>query len=652
MSLNARNSIFVVLSWALGSLALDEASVASTRRPHIPRDDEFPKPLVVGPSQYFEGNDGPWSTFHIRVGTPEQDVRVLVSTASPQSMVVLEELGCSSSVFADVPPNCAVSRGTLFNPKDSSTWIDSGQYDINDGQVGLEANLGYSQPAQFGLDDLGIGLTGPVLKNQTVAGFATADPFYLGIFGLNGQPANFSSLGNQSAPSFLTTLKDQGHIPSLSWSYTAGARYRLKQVYGQLIFSGYDTSRFSENSVSFTMARDLTRDLVVVLQSVSYSGGSTSDTLLSEPIDIFIDSTDPNLWLPKSACDAFEKAFGLTLDDASGLYLVNESHHTQLLDSDAQVTFRLSDVTSGGDTVRIVLPYAAFDLKAEYPMVQNTSYYFPLKLAANATQYTLGRTFLQEAYLSADYERGVFNVSACTWVEGSDENIVTITSKDSSDGGDPGSRSKSDPGSGHSKSSLGGGAIAGIVVGVVAALALIVAAILFCRRRQRTKASFAAAEPEPDESMLKGPVHNSHVPSGLPIKHPSAPELDGDVPQIYQLHGESSSRQQSQQQTTGGSNASGPVEQPDPVYYELSGASHLVPAPRSNTTGSDRVSPFGTGSSPASRNVEADRISVSDRPSPPSPAVSTMGTEGLGASSDIVSPTTPVNRWSQPWRQS
>ncbi|KAK8003202.1 hypothetical protein PG989_002921 [Apiospora arundinis] len=642
MMLNARHSILAVLSCDLGSLALDVASIANAGRQHTPRDDVLPKPLIVGPSQYFEGNDGPWSTFHVRVGTPEQDIRVLVSTASPQSMVVLEDLGCSSQVFSTVPPDCAVSRGTLFNPKDSSSWIDAGQYDINDGKVGLEANLGYSQPAQFGLENMGVGLTGPILKNQTVAGFATANPFYLGIFGLNGQLVNFTSLGNQSAPSFLNTLKDQGHIPSLSWSYTAGARYRLKQVYGQLIFSGYDTSRFTENSVSFTMARDLTRDLVVVLQSVSYSGGSTTDTLLSEPINIFIDSTDPNLWLPKSACEAFEKAFGLTLDEASGMYLVDESHHTKLLDSDAQVTFRLSDVTSGGDTVRIVLPYAAFDLKAEYPLVQNTSYYFPLKRATNSTQYTLGRTFLQEAYLSADYERGIFNVSACTWAEGAKENIVTIRSKNSADGIDPESGSGSGSGSGHSKSSLGGGAIAGIVVGAVVALLVIAAIILFCRRRQRKKASFAAAEPEPDESMLKGPVHNSHVPSGLPIKHPSEPELDGNVPQIYQLHGESSSRQR-----TDASNISGPIEQPDPVYYELSGNTRLV-GPRTDTTGSDRVSPFGTGSSPASRTIEVDRVSVSDRDAPPSPLVSTMGAEGFEASSDIVSPTTPVNRWSQP----
>ena len=147
------------------------------------------------------------------------------------------------------------------------------------------------------------------------------------------------------------------------------------------------------------MADDLTRDLVVILQSVSYSGSSAA-TLLSDPIQIFIDSTDANLWLPGSACDAFEEAFGLSpppKDDSNGLYLVNETHHNALLDADAEVTFRLSDVAGGGDTVKIVLPYAAFDLKAEYPLVDNTSYYFPLRRAANETQYTLGRVFLQEA---------------------------------------------------------------------------------------------------------------------------------------------------------------------------------------------------------------------------------------------------------------
>jgi hypothetical protein len=144
------------------------------------------------------------------------------------------------------------------------------------------------------------------------------------------------------------------------------------------------------------MAGDITRDLVVSLQSISYSG-TTQASILTESINIFIDSTDPNLWLPDSACTAFEEAFGLTLDSTTGLYLVNDSHHTTLLASDAEVSFRLSDVSNGGATVLITLPYNAFDLTAEYPLVGNTSYYFPLKRAANESQYTLGRTFLQEA---------------------------------------------------------------------------------------------------------------------------------------------------------------------------------------------------------------------------------------------------------------
>jgi hypothetical protein len=145
------------------------------------------------------------------------------------------------------------------------------------------------------------------------------------------------------------------------------------------------------------MADDITRDLVVALQAITYSG-ENQKSLLSSPINIFIDSTDPNIWLPDDAVEAFESAFGLSLDNTTGLYLVNDSHQSALLESNAEVSFRISDVLEGGDTAMITLPYEAFNLRAEYPLVENSSYYFPLKRAANESQYTLGRTFLQEAY--------------------------------------------------------------------------------------------------------------------------------------------------------------------------------------------------------------------------------------------------------------
>lgn len=148
------------------------------------------------------------------------------------------------------------------------------------------------------------------------------------------------------------------------------------------------------------MADDVSRDLVVALQAVTYTGGSSGVTqsLLSAPINIFVDSTDPFLWLPADACTAFETAFGLELDADTGLYQVNSTHRATLLSGDAQVSLQHSDVLEGGASVTIVLPYQAFDQQVSSPLVANgTSYYFPLKKAANDTQYTLGRTFLQEA---------------------------------------------------------------------------------------------------------------------------------------------------------------------------------------------------------------------------------------------------------------
>ncbi len=185
---------------------------------------------------------------------PEQYVRVLVSTASPESMVVLSELGCSTSAFSvtPVPTDCAVSRGVLFQSNKSSTWNEAGTYGINGNGVGLEYNLGYSVNAKFALgesrhrsqrsrpqesDRRRYCRRGTILFVwlSSLSGFwhvktpvLIIPNFHIsrGIFGLNNQPVNFSSLGNYSAPSFLTTLKDQGSIPSLSWSYTAGAQYR------------------------------------------------------------------------------------------------------------------------------------------------------------------------------------------------------------------------------------------------------------------------------------------------------------------------------------------------------------------------------------------------------------------------------------------
>ena len=173
-----------------------------------------------------EGNDGPWSSFQLRVGTPPQYPRVFISTTGYNSWVVLPQPGCNSTTVS-----CANSRGTLFSPNQSTTWRDQGLYALD-----LELNLNYSTNADFGLDTVGFGLPGgggPTLDSQVVAGFENNADYLLGHFGLAPFPTNFSTFGNPQ-PSFLTTLKGKNLIPSVSWSYTAGAQYSILSSLSQL----------------------------------------------------------------------------------------------------------------------------------------------------------------------------------------------------------------------------------------------------------------------------------------------------------------------------------------------------------------------------------------------------------------------------------
>lgn len=154
----------------------------------------------------------------------------------------------------------------------------------------------------------------------------------------------------------------------------------------------------------------------------------------------------------------------------------------------------------------ISLPYSAFDLNISWPHVESSTYYFPLKRAANDTQYTLGRAFLQEAYIIADFERQNFSVWPCKWDSNTNNaNVVAILSTNSTS-----NTPNSSGGNGSSsKKGLGTGAIAGIAVGAVAALAIVGAAAWLYIKRARAK---------PRTSFeLEGRLHD---PNSLPPYHP------------------------------------------------------------------------------------------------------------------------------------
>lgn len=195
------------------------------------RATTIPAPLVVQPSQSFEGADGAWSTFSIGVGTPAQPFHVLISTRSSETWVV-DVQGCQAA--AGDPSNCPQLRGAQpFNGQQSqgflnnasSTYELAGIYNLD-----LEKDLNYTGSGQYGYDIVslngGNGSTdGISLEKQVVGSIADKD-YFLGYFGLGIRPTSFSS-SSEPVPSFMSTLKSRKLIPSLSYGFTAGAVYRM-----------------------------------------------------------------------------------------------------------------------------------------------------------------------------------------------------------------------------------------------------------------------------------------------------------------------------------------------------------------------------------------------------------------------------------------
>jgi hypothetical protein len=183
---------------------------------------------------------------------------------------------------------------------------------------------------------------------------------------------------------------------------------------GSLILGGYDTSRFNASTtLTVDMPSRQNNTLVVSLESIRLLGQSELSWPTetgSTPLPYRVDSILSQMWLPLEACLMFEQAFGLSWNETLQLYLVDDDTHTRLLQTNPSVSFTFSSNTRTGSQT-FTLPYSAFDLQVGPPLVESVTQYFPLKRAVNSTQYMLGRVFLQEVYLTVDYERHNFSLS-------------------------------------------------------------------------------------------------------------------------------------------------------------------------------------------------------------------------------------------------
>ena len=256
-----------------------------------------------------------------------------------------------------------------------------------------------------------------------------------------------------------------------------------------------------------------------------------------------IDSNRPYIYLPQITCDSIAEILGLQFDSMTENYLIDNATHKRLSMLQPELTFQLGIDFDSKDTVVIKLPYTSLSLQLSFPLtkVGNETRYFPIRRATGPTQFVLGRAFLQNAYLIADYDRESFSVHQVRFSDFAPviREIVpgkigkTLDSWETS----------TDMESPRQSTRMSKGAIVGIVCGVVALTVLMFILAFYWRRSNRTKAAEEAKSQDDDS--------------------PKALELESKLPSIMQEADPSTCRVEVH-------NDSSPGEMPDP-NGELSG---------------------------------------------------------------------------------
>jgi hypothetical protein len=270
---------------------------------------------------------------------------------------------------------------------------------------------------------------------------------------------------------------------------------------GSLVLGGFDQAHIGGEVVNFNISSGATSpELLVTFSTISIAyDNNTSPTSSPGGFTALIDSTLPYLYLPTDTCEYLARVLNLQYDNITGLYTIDENSLQNNKQTISTITIAINPLLSPGSTTskpgaNINFKYDAFVANADWQWgYESVQAIFPIRRtpAGSTTPAVLGRVFFQEAYVSADYERNVFNVSQVNDSNDVGSNIIPIPSLSSSSPG----------------KSLSKGAIAGIAIGgFLAVLIIALICLWFCwmkpkRRRAKQKKAKEEEEAKREENL-------------------------------------------------------------------------------------------------------------------------------------------------------
>ncbi len=338
---------------------------------------------------------------------------------------------------------------------------------------------------------------------------------------------------------FLQTLAEQNLAPSRAWGYWAGSRSVLAPQDGLLVIGGYDHNRIATGATlrNFTSNPQYAGYMTIHVTNMTYDSGQGPISLFnssSQAFDSILNTASTDTLLPEDILNTFGNVTGAGKDPGTEVLSWSASDGPT-----GNVTVTLDDGADGYQFTipwyELFLPDRKYDDKGSY-VYNNDSFVFTSFASADVVSGGIswfGNVLFQANYLvnlgDSSFQlapANTSNVYAINYPEGVEIKAICNETQLAAIGSSI---------TNGTSSPISGGVIAGIVVGCIAAVAIVAGGVcswLWRRRRQRQRTNPAMAT----NTLERDPSGKAELDSTAAIFTPAArAELAQEEPAEVEL---------------------------------------------------------------------------------------------------------------------